>query len=982
MADNKAGDTKHVPQDLRIGNDVGLITKGRFSRALRAVLKQSAFNPSLGSNATRNSDGVTSHKQDWSLASFLRAVAMLRTTQDSSASIIKNNSAFTSSITDHPNWPAGQDGSLGTSRLAEALRDAIKLREQTGGKDNFLGLRHALFSILVPAKPEEQLALYQMIAEAGSDPKKMAQDIADFCRQAMELGEDQQPIEKKQVWENTIDSRLPRVLALDLQLQRSEEIAAARSDDPWAGDIVDRSGAGSEAEAFASMICWKDFKPPIAVGVFGDWGSGKSFFMRLVHDAIQRRCTVKQRAEAAEERQFLDHVVQIRFNAWHYAETNLWASLVDHILTELDNWAQRHSFGNESQTMFNQLETAREQTLKAARGLLEKRRVKNEAEDALKTAETALEEKRKELLEDPRTWVASAWEETWNSAVKPQLQNATQDLGLTDKLPETAEELRQAVALYDPNKGSGVIRDWLHFIARRPWHAALLTFFVLALPTALAALLSWFEASTVGGVVAGVLAPLLAGMTIVSEGLRSAHAKLSDVQLKVQDKIAEKAAEHQKSQTAAAVAVERAEADLAAATQRLKDTETALKKIKRDYLNQEGKGRVLKFVRDRVSAGDYRKQLSFVAEVRRDFDQLSFLMNRKTAPQDSQERLVQHQKQVEALIKEGQKENLWEALEVDRLRATAAPPEPPMQTPVFERIVLYIDDLDRCPPDQVVVVLQAIHLLLAYPLFVVFVAVDVRWLRAALEQEYPQFARQMQATGMPLPEAGAQAEPSDYLEKIFQVPYWVRAMSNANTHDLLADLMKVDFTESDVDHSQSYMPSTNEKTVQGQDAQESDLPEPVAGNANKSETEVPLQAVQLKFSEEEQTFVKTLAAGLDGSPRRALRFINSYRLIKASLPVQRRPMVAQGGCRAILALLAIQVGQLGKIDGEEAYTAVVKQLNENASELLTWVKGHPPSDGCTRLAYILEEFEKAGGTWSDLKDHADLVARFGFNMTG
>ena len=39
----------------------------------------------------------------------------------------------------------------------------------------------------------------------------------------------------------------------------------------------------------------------------------------------------------------------------------------------------------------------------------------------------------------------------------------------------------------------------------------------------------------------------------------------------------------------------------------------------------------------------------------------------------------------------------------------------------IERVVLYVDDLDRCPPALVVQVLQAVHLLLAFPLFVVVV---------------------------------------------------------------------------------------------------------------------------------------------------------------------------------------------------------------------------------------------------------------------
>ena len=47
-------------------------------------------------------------------------------------------------------------------------------------------------------------------------------------------------------------------------------------------------------------------EPPLAFGIFGEWGSGKSFFMRLMHDHIE----------------------------------NLWASLVDHIFSDLDRWAQ------------------------------------------------------------------------------------------------------------------------------------------------------------------------------------------------------------------------------------------------------------------------------------------------------------------------------------------------------------------------------------------------------------------------------------------------------------------------------------------------------------------------------------------------------------------------------------------------------------------------------------------------------------------
>ena len=58
------------------------------------------------------------------------------------------------------------------------------------------------------------------------------------------------------------------------------------------------------------------------------------------------------------------------------------------------------------------------------------------------------------------------------------------------------------------------------------------------------------------------------------------------------------------------------------------------------------------------------------------------------------------------------------------------------ELPRIDRIVVYIDDLDRCPPDRVVQVLEAVQLLLAVPLFVVVVAVDPRWLLRSLTVHY------------------------------------------------------------------------------------------------------------------------------------------------------------------------------------------------------------------------------------------------------
>src|SRR5262249_31578392 len=80
---------------------------------------------------------------------------------------------------------------------------------------------------------------------------------------------------------------------------------------------------------------------------------------------------------------------------------------------------------------------------------------------------------------------------------------------------------------------------------------------------------------------------------------------------------------------------------------------------------------------------------------------------------------------------------------------TATAPTPAVR-PV-ERVILYIHDLDRWKPDDVVRVLQLVHMLLAFELFAVVVAVDASWVRASLHQSYRWLAPD---------EAGQEAETS------------------------------------------------------------------------------------------------------------------------------------------------------------------------------------------------------------------------------
>jgi hypothetical protein len=143
------------------------------------------------------------------------------------------------------------------------------------------------------------------------------------------------------------------------------------------------------------------------------------------------------------------------------------------------------------------------------------------------------------------------------------------------------------------------------------------------------------------------------------------------------------------------------------------------------------------FVSDRIQDGSYEKRLGLMQQVKGDLAELS---NRLLPPPaDSQE----FQWKVEQLQK-------------------VFPRGP-------ARVVVYIDDLDRCPPDRVVQVLEAVQLLVKTPLFIAVLAIDERYITRALEQFYKGV---LLRHGSP--------SGTDYLEKIIQLPYRVRPIM-ANT---------------------------------------------------------------------------------------------------------------------------------------------------------------------------------------------------------
>ena len=85
---------------------------------------------------------------------------------------------------------------------------------------------------------------------------------------------------------------------------------------------------GTYVSMLATIMARRDTPLPLSIGLFGEWGSGKSYFMGLLRDQI--RVLAESRKDIYGGR-----IEQIGFNAWHYTDTNLWASLAHKIFDDL-----------------------------------------------------------------------------------------------------------------------------------------------------------------------------------------------------------------------------------------------------------------------------------------------------------------------------------------------------------------------------------------------------------------------------------------------------------------------------------------------------------------------------------------------------------------------------------------------------------------------------------------------------------------------
>jgi KAP-like P-loop domain-containing protein len=183
------------------------------------------------------------------------------------------------------------------------------------------------------------------------------------------------------------------------------------------------------------------------------------------------------------------------------------------------------------------------------------------------------------------------------------------------------------------------------------------------------------------------------------------------------------------------------------------------------------------------------------------------------------------------------------------------------------RVVVYIDDLDRCSENKIMEILQAINLILASSEFFVFVGMDTEMIYRAIKSYYKE----------QVPERF----PENYLSKIIQISFYLPEITQAR-QSYLSTLFSANARrgllstpKANGDNSPTAAPAVP--------SSDGSLP----FDSSSILTIVPVQLREVEDTADELQAFQDYSDFLEDNPREVKRLINIHRLIKILLQKQK-----------------------------------------------------------------------------------------------
>ena len=729
----------------------------------------------------------------------------------------------------------------------------------------------------------------------------------------------------------------------------------------WKNDLAkgeDLLNIRQEAEALADGIASKELQPPLVVGICGGWGGGKSFILHLIEQHLKQI----QQAKPSKDSLYVGHIYWIDFDAWYYSKQNIWASLMDRILSELERQMNVERIMARGNSQFPQdkvpweitreltdreiVELADDQAWKARlyetqNG--EMRLLLDPAEERLKAEIGELEEDLQEIEEQREVLQDQAKEEQKAIAAKRreldereagyrnEIDQIRENYIRQSTLPRLVEHAKNQFSDYllerigiDPKhfkqlRQSDEVRGLLNQkdvsrLLRIAKSSPTVWGFVLALLLSLCAmawgLVQMQSAATTDATATGAaLSGLLAAIYSAWSTLRSTFDQMLDGTRQALQAFGERyAAEKERIDLVReelSIAFDQKIGSLEETTETdtedqkglLAEARKALAEIEKIH-NERPKDAV------KPKTTDGRTQADLVADAEAKRNQIKQKREQLGKSISDNPGLVDFLQSIRVMgsyrehlglldtvqhhLKELSRILLYTANHREMANARPTAEEAHRDSPFlpFERgsprIYLVIDDLDRCPPRQVVTVLEAAQLLMKTELFVVLMAIDLRYITRALEKVYRGILdHERHPTGL------------DYIEKIIQLPYRVRDVSSRQLSGFFTKNLDVAEEPAAAVKKDDTGIGAAQVDAQQQTGRVVEIPAPEV----KQET--------LKLSQDEFKNLVDACNYLSLSPRSAKRITNVYKIWKLiwhrRMSTQQNPVEI----RVMIALLAL-----------------------------------------------------------------------------
>lgn len=754
-----------------------------------------------------------------------------------------------------------------------------------------------------------------------------------------------------------------------IQYKRKDHIASLLSDTDGGPDYLDIS---ADVNAFAKVMAARTFTPPLAIALFGKWGSGKSFFMRKLRDRITTLSAPKS------HKSYCKGIAQIHFNAWSYMDANLWASIVTRIFEGLNDYIKQNVSSdrekiNAEEQLNKQLNISKEHI-----DLLEKQKAK--IEDTLKNLKKQKDDINQNIADkikeiETKTLWATLKAVDKQFHVKDQVEQALKD---NKDINIAAYELKEIVpekywenpgAAYEHSKS--IVTFIKEFFKRDKIGTNILWLSGIVLLIACIPVILWGLGYNIRRINFTIPQSVLSIGIIVGAIWRRAETTYKKLQpvifsfwkvkMNYEKQIEEAKAKFEQEGKALKFEIEKNNVELISIDTQIIENNNAKTELEfklRQALSTEA---LYTFVENRSNSEDYRKHLGIISLIRKDFDILNSLF-------------IGHNTELSNIKPE----------DVAKFKGY-------FKTPL-ERIVLYIDDLDRCPEETVVQVLEAVNLLMAFPLFIVVVGVDPRWVKNALiKKHYLQFSGKINGYDETDVE---RIEPTNYLEKIFQIPFCLKSAGDDGVKNMIRKLAEQDLaavtntnTQAKGDANTSQAATTTQQNNRNQEASDKDS----STNTKQNPTQQPALDLTednpetIRLTDKEVELLEDMSVIVGDNPRAIKRLVNTYRVIKAHEDYNYDVATNEREVLIAMFLLALPIGKFREL--YPSFQEYITAFDNDAKPLTFYLQSSYSVDNLNdkkNLLYVEMSGKKSYHTLGnigvkDFETHNSFIKRFTFN---